>query len=328
MSVREPIAILISDIDPSKITLSVPKKGQGSAKPETYVSYDGRPLAIQFGTATEPLKCPYGLERWVQSKPERVKSSNPDWAVNDNTLFNKVRTAKLSGNLRLNNHADANSADAKAVEKMNAIVYRIVECFVSGVQDENGKQVKLWDANLPAEVVRRMITTPLREATEEYPPFIKFKTRFRVVDSAGKTLNVADPINNAERLKIDCDIYDGQQESTKTPIADPLDSMFSGATTGIWLFKVNPILIGKSSANVTFELTRAKIVRIADFYKDAGFANDGAISAGGEEAAAGVGGFGTTTTTTCAEETANEPLAKRIKVDASSGSASPAAIVN
>jgi len=135
MSVREPIAILISDIDPSKITLSVPKKGQGSAKPETYVSYDGRPLAIQFGTATEPLKCPYGLERWVQSKPERVKSSNPDWAVNDNTLFNKVRTAKLSGNLRLNNHADANSADAKAVEKMNAIVYRIVECFVSGVQD-------------------------------------------------------------------------------------------------------------------------------------------------------------------------------------------------
>lgn len=86
----EPIAVLITEIDPTKISMSLPKKGAGSAKPESYVSYEGRPLAIQFGTATEPINCPYGLERWVNSKPDRVKSSDPTWAINDNSMFNKV----------------------------------------------------------------------------------------------------------------------------------------------------------------------------------------------------------------------------------------------
>jgi len=316
MSYREPIALLISEIDPSKITLSVPKKSPGSgSKPETYVSYEGRPLAIQFGTAKEPLTCPYGLERWVQSKPERVKTSNPDWALADNTMFNKMRTAKLSGSLRLNNHKDENSADFKAVEKITAIIERVVDCFVNGVTDESGKNVKLWDADLPAEVVRRMITTPLREATEDYAPFIKFKTRFRVVDKNGKTLSVSDPKESAVIVKLDCDVYDGNEESTTKAIEDSIETMFSGSTTGIWMFKVNPILIGKSSANLTFDLTRAKIVRRQTFYTNTGFEGDGAITTNDESTAAGGFNCG-------AEDQNSEPAAKRIKVDA--GSSSPA----
>lgn len=227
--------------------------------------------------------------------------------------------------MRLGNHQDAASFDAKAVAKMNAIVDRIVDCFVNGVEDENGKKNKLWDANLPAEVVRRMITTPLREATDDYPPLIKFKTRFRVVNEHGKTLNVADPVAEAKRIKIDCEVYDGAQESTKTPLEDPLESMFSGSTTGIWMFKVNPVIIGKSSANVTFELTRAKLVRRAGFYSgSADFQSDGVISGASEAAATAVGGFGSGGSGACATQASSSdfPPTKKIKVD---GSASPAA---
>jgi len=318
-----PLVISLADVDPSLISVMPPKRSMVSSSAEATITYKGKPFIIQVGTPTDPALSPWGLERYVggtgKKKYETIDSNDPTWTFSEKTsIFNKVCTAKLDGKIKLKNYETPGTTDYTAYTKMKAIMERIVDCFSNGVaQTEGGQPVKLWDVSLPREVVARMISTPLREQNGEYAPELKFKTRYRVVNKENETLNVNDDNSLAYKLNMDSILYDGNQATTTTPVADPFEHLSRGGS-GIWLFQFSPAQITKAAVHVVMELVKAKVCPNRSS-RDVSFAIDGQVVSGGGNGAAfgsstGAGSAATSFSGSCAAEV-EEPASKRLKLD-------------
>ena len=281
-----PIVVQLADVDPSKISLTIPKKGLVN-KPETLVTYEGRPLVVQLGTEAAPIECQGPLERHTGSKYESVKTSDPTWALTSPD-DKKMRTSKIQGKLRLENYNKAGSADEAAYKKLNAIIDRFAELFESGVVNPaTGQKERLIDVHMPASVMRQMFTTPIVDPTDQYAPGIKFKVRFHVTGPDGKNLKVEDPVLPGTKLTLDTEFYSAADGSRP---ADPFSLIGNGAS-GIWLLQFNPLLIGKGTASITFGLIKAKVSPRAGFGGGGSFASSvGFLEA---PAFASTAGFGT-----------------------------------
>lgn len=275
-----PIVLQLADVDPAKISLTPLKKGI-VGKPETLVTYDGRPLVVQLGSESAPVECQWPLERHTGTKYEPVKTSDPAWALTSPD-YKKMRSSKVQGKLRLADYNKPGSADEAVYNKLNAIIDRFAQLFETGVTNPaTGQKESLIDVNIPANVMRKMFTTPIAEATEQHAPGIKFKVRYHVTGPGGKNLKVNDEVLPGTKLTLDTEFYSAADGSRP---ADPFSLIGNGAS-GIWLLQFNPLLVSKTSASITFALLKAKVNPRASF---GGFSN----SVGFIESNANTGGFG------------------------------------